>query len=444
MRSISLACALILFSWALPGRVGAGVDSGGALTAPNYGIEGTLDVLPGNGTRIVWSLDIASNTWTIVGTAPDASGQGGALSNLFNSCDFALIGGGSTRFFRTAGAFCGTAPLANTPAAVGPGGALATAPGLGSPPTDSVFALRGGGTTDFWRYSISGNAWSAVTTPPPIPGPADDGAALVEIYDNQGLCGGTGYQVAMIRGGSNSDFWCYSISRNQWIPGPGLPAPPGPGAALAQLQGLGRIYLLAGGGTTGFWMLDWTGQWTALASTPGPVGAGGALVGINYGTQSQKYVLYALQGGGSSAVWRFDVATNTWSHLSDVPVLATSFFTVTPCRVFDSRLAGLGGPTPFAAGSRNRVAVTGNCGIPSEASAVSLNVTVTAPSEQGHLRLFRGGAGIPTVSTINYGLGQTRANNAVIQLGTSGALDVYVGQRAGSVHVVVDVNGYFK
>jgi hypothetical protein len=48
------------------------------------------------------------------------------------------------------------------------------------------------------------------------------------------------------------------------------------------------------------------------------------------------------------------------------------------------------------------------------------------------------------VSTINYVAGQTRANNAVTRLGASGTLEVYVGQSGGSVHVIVDVNGYFE
>jgi hypothetical protein len=73
-----------------------------------------------------------------------------------------------------------------------------------------------------------------------------------------------------------------------------------------------------------------------------------------------------------------------------------------------------------------------------------LNVTVTAPTAQGHLRLFPSGAVLPLASTINYVAGQTRANNAVTPLGASGTLEVYVGQSGGSVHVIIDVNGYFE
>jgi hypothetical protein len=90
------------------------------------------------------------------------------------------------------------------------------------------------------------------------------------------------------------------------------------------------------------------------------------------------------------------------------------------------------------------VPIAGHCGIPPEATAVALNVTVTAPTSQGHLRLFPDGSPPPLASVNNYSPGQTRANNAVIPLGTSGSLDVFVGQASGTVHVIVDVSGYFR
>jgi hypothetical protein len=97
-----------------------------------------------------------------------------------------------------------------------------------------------------------------------------------------------------------------------------MPAPVGAGGAIAQLQRLGQIYVLRGNGTTDFWSFD-RGQWQALAATPGPVNAGGGLVGINYGTRSHRDVLYALQGGGSSAVWKYDVTLDRWTQQSNVP-----------------------------------------------------------------------------------------------------------------------------
>ena len=69
---------------------------------------------------------------------------------------------------------------------------------------------------------------------------------------------------------------------------------------------------------------------------------------------------------------------------------------------------------------------------------------MTAASAPGFLTLFPVGSPQPLVSVINYAPGQTRANSAVAPLGPSGALNVFVGQSAGGVHVIIDVTGYFR
>jgi hypothetical protein len=128
-----------------------------------------------------------------------------------------------------------------------------------------------------------------------------------------------------------------------------------------------------------------------------------------------------------------------------VPPAATNYHTVTPCRRVDTRLASLGGPQPLAAGSVKRFALAGlPCAVPATARAVSLNVTVAGPTGAGHLRLFPAGGAEPLSSTLNYAAGLTRANNAIVGLGEAGEIAVRVGQASGTVHVVVDVNGYFE
>ena len=49
----------------------------------------------------------------------------------------------------------------------------------------------------------------------------------------------------------------------------------------------------------------------------------------------------------------------------------------------------------------------------------------------------------PTVSTLNFTAGLTRANNAITLLGTNGDLAALLSP-AGTVHVIIDVNGYFE
>jgi hypothetical protein len=88
--------------------------------------------------------------------------------------------------------------------------------------------------------------------------------------------------------------------------------------------------------------------------------------------------------------------------------------------------------------------MVGSCGIPAQATSVSLNLTVTAPTLPGHLVAHPAGSPVPLASTINFRAGQTRANNAIVPLGTGGAISVVSGQPAGgTVHVILDVNGYF-
>lgn len=121
------------------------------------------------------------------------------------------------------------------------------------------------------------------------------------------------------------------------------------------------------------------------------------------------------------------------------------FYTVAPCRVVDTRnpAGPLGGPA-LSANSVRTFMVSGTCGIPETAKAVSLNVTATQASSAGNLVLYPANIGVPATSTISYSAGQTRANNSITGLSTTGALSVFCAQPSGTAHVILDVNGYFQ
>jgi photosystem II stability/assembly factor-like uncharacterized protein len=123
----------------------------------------------------------------------------------------------------------------------------------------------------------------------------------------------------------------------------------------------------------------------------------------------------------------------------------TAFFTVTPCRVIDTREADgpLAGPA-LAAGNTRTFAVAGQCQIPLTAKSISANLTVTQPSAGGHLTVWPAGDPLPPVSSINYRPGQTRANNGILALNPAGELSVVSAQPSGSVQFILDVNGYFE
>ncbi len=136
--------------------------------------------------------------------------------------------------------------------------------------------------------------------------------------------------------------------------------------------------------------------------------------------------------------WQPPVATSTGS---------LDFFTLTPCRLLDTRnpAGPYGGPAMLPTTERVVVA-TGRCGIPTSAQALSLNLTAVGAPGPGHLRLYPGNATPPLVASVNFSAGQTRANNAIVMLASSGSgtFAVMSVSPSGAIHVVVDVNGYFE
>ena len=126
-------------------------------------------------------------------------------------------------------------------------------------------------------------------------------------------------------------------------------------------------------------------------------------------------------------------------------MVGTSYFTVPPCRVLDTRNpnGAYGGPV-LAAGADRTFTIAGQCNIPSAAKAVSVNLAVTQPTVAGNLRLYPAGTTLPLVSSINYAAGQTRSNNAIVPLNALGEMAVRCAQGSGTAHFILDVNGYFE
>lgn len=141
----------------------------------------------------------------------------------------------------------------------------------------------------------------------------------------------------------------------------------------------------------------------------------------------------------------FDVVQRAYQGAPPPPAVAASFYTLTPCRLVDTRAATgpLGGPA-LSAGSDRAFTVAGICGIPASARALAVNVTVTASTGGGYLTLRPGGSGAAVASTVNYNAGATRANSAVVLLGAAGDVLVSCGQPSGTAHVVIDATGYFQ
>jgi hypothetical protein len=121
------------------------------------------------------------------------------------------------------------------------------------------------------------------------------------------------------------------------------------------------------------------------------------------------------------------------------------FIGVTPCRVADTRgngFIGQYGPPALVANATRSFTITGQCGIPASAAAVSFNFAALNVGAAGDLRVFPAGAGVPLVSTLNYNANTPNiANAAVVPLGTGGAITVQADGVA--IDLIIDVNGYY-
>jgi hypothetical protein len=144
------------------------------------------------------------------------------------------------------------------------------------------------------------------------------------------------------------------------------------------------------------------------------------------------------RSSGSEEIWT--------AHVAELPAGAFDFYTLPPCRLFDTRLADgpLGGPV--LQGNAERVfTLAGACGVPSTAKALLTNVTVVAPTAGGYLQIYSPDGGPPITSVVSFSAGQVLANNAIFGLARDGTGRVTVKPGPpGTVHVVVDVSGYFQ
>jgi len=125
---------------------------------------------------------------------------------------------------------------------------------------------------------------------------------------------------------------------------------------------------------------------------------------------------------------------------------AEKFYTVAPCRVMDTRKPAdqYGGPS-LGANMVRTLTLAGQCGIPSGARAVAINLTTTGATAAGSLTVYPGNIPqAPGAATNSYGAGQTRACEAVVGLDPDGRLAIVANQPTGVVDCIVDVSGYFE
>ena len=144
-----------------------------------------------------------------------------------------------------------------------------------------------------------------------------------------------------------------------------------------------------------------------------------------------------LMDKGEDALWDLLAAK------FQVPVPSPSTYVpLTPARLLDSRFGnGLSGK--FSANTPRTFQVTGRGGVPANAVAVTGNLTVTNQTAAGAAFLGPYPSASPSTSTLNFPVGDNRANGVTLALGAGGTLHATYLAAGGTTDFIFDVTGYF-
>jgi hypothetical protein len=120
------------------------------------------------------------------------------------------------------------------------------------------------------------------------------------------------------------------------------------------------------------------------------------------------------------------------------PQGASVYFPVSPYRILDTR-SGLGFSQRVGALQSFTLALTG---VPADATAVVLNLTVTSPAGPGFVTVYPTGTERPNASSINVDVAaQTIANVVTVQIGSGDSVDIF---SQPSADLIADVQGYYR
>ena len=124
---------------------------------------------------------------------------------------------------------------------------------------------------------------------------------------------------------------------------------------------------------------------------------------------------------------------------------------VTPCRIIDTRVVGgaipAGGTRMFHGFTATDFTDQGgdgtNCGIPLNASALTVKITASLPASTGHFVAYPSNEAKPLASSLNYQAGVNTSNESHFRLCRPACPTEFSVFALTQAHLVVDVNGYY-
>ena len=139
-----------------------------------------------------------------------------------------------------------------------------------------------------------------------------------------------------------------------------------------------------------------------------------------------------------------DAAGNSASVTTTVTTLGSDYTAYGPTRILDTRNGtGQGGTIQkIPADTAIKLKIGGNGSIPTDATAVAINLTATNTTAAGYLSAYPDGTTRSSSSILNFASGTTLAGLTTVAVGSDGYIDLY-NDSTGTIDLVGDANGYF-
>jgi sugar lactone lactonase YvrE len=269
-------------------------------------------------------------------------------------------------------------------------------------------------------------------------------AGVVTSYENSGVS-----QPEGITSGPDGALWFTDASSTITSDGIGRVTTPDvvtsatvPSAATIGVQ-YPTTTLSASGGTAPY---TWSISAGALPAGLS-LSTGGVITGTPASAQTSNFTVEASDH-------TYPGSTATQAETITVAPLAPGPYTpMSPVRICDTRpnnpsdLTGAAAQcngylnlgTTLAAGGTLNVEVANEFGVPADANAVVLNVTVVNPGAPGYITAYPTDSAQPVASNVNYVAGQVVPNLIEVGIGTGGDVSFFSSSKS---NLVVDVEGF--
>ena len=274
----------------------------------------------GQNTNSFYSYDIESDTWSSLASTPATVYQGGEVVEGPDGYLYGFPGKNITTFWRYDIVNNTWSNAASAPLALYYGSSMVY------DGTQYIYVLSGNSDDAFMKYDTLGDTWEVITN-------VNFGSPTNQVDNNVYIGGDLTYDrvdtIYALQGNTRTGFAAYSIATGQWSLLPNVPVLPYDGAQISYDVGTQAVYFTSGWTNPFVYKYDIATQtWSKVTDAPMAIQYGGAIRNVDG-------MLYVLRGGNTTTFWRYNIAKSSW-QTPNIGLFGTEF------RGTDYRIFGYG------------------------------------------------------------------------------------------------------